>query len=192
MTKLPARMLIVASAVSLFVTLAFTQENGSITGTVFDEDGQAFGQGWVCISAASADSARTVCSVHTDNDGTFRIENVSFGTYGLLASNEDLGYTIVNQSPGQQVSVTEANPTPNVSIHMRAKGGIVVATVKDKASGEEVKGATIQFQAVGSGPACARPASSAAVARGNSGEIQFVVPARCDLRIVVSCPEYKE
>ena len=73
------------------------------------EDGQLVGHVEVCISVFVAKNSTSIsCIASTDKDGEFQIENVKFGTYGLLAVDEGEGYSITNQSPARDVVVTAA------------------------------------------------------------------------------------
>jgi uncharacterized surface anchored protein len=163
-------------------SIASAQRAGRITGTVLDEDGQLVDHADVCISITSGNSRSTNCLVSTDKDGHFHLENVTFGTYGILAANEREGYSISGQIP-QDVSVTATSPAPDVIVRLRPKQAVLVGTVRDKLTGEPVKGIMVQYQdidgkASGSAPLFSR------------GEFRVTVPEGCDLVIIVSAKGY--
>jgi hypothetical protein len=170
--------------VAFTASLVSAQAVGRITGSVLSEDGQLVGHAEVCISAFVAKNSTSIrCIASTDKDGEFQIENVKFGTYGLLAVNEGEGYSITNQSPARDVVVTAANPSPNVIIRLRPRGGILLGTVRDKFTGEPVKGIMVQYLAIDGDASGSSPAFS-------DGEFRVAVPTQCDLVILVYAPGY--
>jgi hypothetical protein len=74
------------------------QNAGRISGTLVSEDGAVVDHLEVCTSVTSGNSKATTCRFPVDNLGNFRIENVAFGTYGMLAVNEEQGYSLPHLS----------------------------------------------------------------------------------------------
>lgn len=165
-----------------FLTTA--QNIGHITGTVFDEHGQLVEDATICLSVQlKGGSTSSNCSVFTDH-GQFQIPELEFGTYGVFAIKDAEGYSIENQNPGQKVTVSAANPSPEVAVRLRPGGAVLSGTVRDKTSGKPVMGLTVQHLDVDG------------KASGNSllpsdGEFHVTLPPECDLVVIVSAKGYK-
>jgi hypothetical protein len=155
------------------------QAVGRITGTLINEDGQVVEQADVCTSATSASTTTTICRYPVNKEGQFQIENVKFGSYGIFATNEDEGYSIENQSPGMKVAVTPENPSPNVTVRLRRRGGILTGSVTDKVSGKAIDGAWIHYIDIDGG-------GSGGTHRIDRGQFGIAVPKDSDLLIYVS------
>lgn len=98
---------------------AAAQNMGRITATVWDERCQVINDATVCLSLTSESGSPSInCRIFTDH-GQFQIPKLGFGTYGGFAIKEAEGYSIENQSPGQKVTVSAANPSPEVSARLR-------------------------------------------------------------------------
>jgi Carboxypeptidase regulatory-like domain len=172
----------------LFVgLLAFAQNkpqslgSSGIVGTVLNEEGQLVDHAKACVSFTSGNSRNINCNVSTDKDGQFTIEGLKIGKYGVFAINETEGYSIDNQSPGQEVRITADEPWPNVTVRLRPRGGILVGSVSDKTTGKAVKGAWVQYILIDNGGG----------SRYTDGEFQMAVPADSDLLVLVWAKGYK-
>ena len=164
-------------------SLAPAQNIGRITGTVMDEHGQVVEDATVCLSVQSeGGSTSSVCRIFTDR-GQFQIPKVGFGTYGVFAIKEADGYSINNQSPGQKVTVSAANPFPEVTVRLRAGGAVLSGTVREKTDGKPVKGIIVQYIDVDGKASGSSPYSD--------GEFHVALPTECDLVIIVSAKGYK-
>jgi hypothetical protein len=112
-------LLAVLACVTSFAT---AQNVGRITGTVLDEHGQVAENATVCLSLHwKGVRHRDSCVVFTDH-GQFQIPKIGFGTFGVFAINEAEGYSVANQSPGQKVTVSAANPAPDITVRLRPGG----------------------------------------------------------------------
>jgi hypothetical protein len=175
----------------LFVTCYSKTQNSSqslgtgvIAGTV-NEQGQLFDQANICVSTTSGGLRETNCNVRIEKDGRFQIDDLKFGTYEVFAINEQQGYSIDNQSPGRKITITSDHPWADVTIRLRPRGGILIGSVRDKISGQPVKGINAQYLVI-DGKA-AGGGGSALV----DGEFRITVPTACDLVVVVSAPGYQ-
>jgi hypothetical protein len=162
--------------------VATAQGGGRITGIVLNEQGQIVDDAKICLSVTSGNNTSINCRMSAEG-GQFHIENVKFGTYELFAINEAEGYSIDNQSPGQKVAVTPANPWPDVTVQLRPAGAALIGKVRDRVTGEPVKGISVQYFDV-DGKASG---SSLGV---SDGEFRVTLPTRCDLVVVVSAKGY--
>jgi len=170
--------------VACITSLATAQNIGRITGTVMDEHGQVIEDATVCLSApVDGGSTSSVCQIFTDH-GQFQIPKVGFGTYGVFAIQEAEGYSINNQSPGQKVTVSSANPSPEVTVRLRPGGAVLSGTVRDKRNGKPVKGVFVQYLDVDGKASGSSPLNT-------DGEFHVTLPLECDLVIIVSANGYK-
>jgi hypothetical protein len=157
--------------------------NYGIAGTVLNEEGQLVDHAKACVSFSSGKSSRTInCNWSTDKDGQFTIEHLGIGTYGVFAINESEGYSIDNQGPGQEVRITADEPWLNVTVQLRARGGILVGSVRDKMNGRLVEAAWVEYIVIDNG--------GGGTTR-TDGEFQLTVPTDCDLLILVHAKGYK-
>jgi uncharacterized surface anchored protein len=95
--------------------------NYGIVDTVLDEDGQLVEHVNACTSATSGNHTGINCLFPTDKDGRFTIEHLKIGTYQVFAINEAEGYSIQNQSPGHEVTLTADSPWANVTVRLRPR-----------------------------------------------------------------------
>jgi hypothetical protein len=160
---------------------------GVIAGTVLNEEGQLVDHSQVCTQITSGSKTEIGCPVFTDKDGRFQIENAKFGTYAVFAIKEDDGYSIENQDAREQkITITPDAPWANVTIQLKPKGGILIGSVKDKASGHPVKEIQAHYMVIsGTG------AGGGGAAYHRNGEFRLIVPTACDLVVAVSAPGYK-
>jgi hypothetical protein len=170
--------------VACVTSLATAQNVGRITGTVMDEHGQVVEDATVCLSIPlEGGSTSSTCQIFTDH-GRFQIPKAPFGTYGVFAINEAEGYSIANQSPGQKVTVSTANASPEVTVRLQPGGAVLSGTVRDKSNGKPVKGVFVQYLDVDGKASGSSPLNS-------DGEFHVTLPPECDLVIIVSANEYK-
>lgn len=159
---------------------------GGLSGIVLDENGGLVDSANVCTSLASGNETAINCRVFTGRDGEFQIENLRFGTYSVFAINEAEGYSIENQTPGQEVKISAESPKRDMTIRLRPKGGVLIGSVRDKITGDRVHKINLQYIATdgqaGGGP------SPAGI---GDGEFQVTLPTECDLVIIVSAPGYE-
>lgn len=168
---------------AFLTSLATAQNVGRIAGTVMDEHGQIVEAATVCLSQTTGMSTTINCLTPADH-GQFQIPKIGFGTYGVFAINEAEGYSTGNQGPGQKVTVSAANPSPEVTLRLRPGGSVLSGTVRDKSNGKPVKGVFVQYLDVDGSASGSSPFT-------NSGEFHVTLPPECDLVIVVSAKGYK-
>jgi hypothetical protein len=169
----------------LFVSAILAAHDiGRITGVVFNEDGQLAEHVHVCTSLKSGNRTTINCLIPVDTSGTFQIENLKLGTYNLFAVDESNGYSIDNQSPGQQVKVTADNSSLNVTIRMQPRGAVLSGIVTDKISGKPLGTAWVHWISLDD----AYGGGSAGTLKGR---IQIAVPVNSDLIILVTAKGYK-
>jgi uncharacterized surface anchored protein len=156
--------------------------NSGIVGTVLNEEGQLVEHAKACVSVTSGNNRTISCDVSTDKDGQFTIEGLKIGTYGIFAINESEGYSTDNQSPGQEVRITADEPWPNVTVRLRARGGVLVGSVRDRMNGRLVEAAWVEYIVVDNG--------GGGTTR-TDGEFQLTVPTDSDLLILVHAEGYK-
>lgn len=162
-------------------------ESGTIAGIVLNEAGEPVDHAQICLSVSIRKNETSInCRVSTSHDGgTFAIEHLKPGTYGLFAIKQEDGYSIENQERGQVVNITANQPYANITIHMMPKGGVVLGAVKDAVTGKPIEHPNVQYVALdgeGEGGGLAD--------RGN-GQFRIVVPAATDVVLIVQARGYK-
>ena len=183
--------------VVLFVLLAaqflLTQDTqaplagGTIAGIVLNEEGDPVDHAHICLSVSTGKNQTSIdCLVSTSNDGgTFAIEHVKPGTYGLFAIKEEEGYSLENQQRGQVVTITTNQPYANITIHLKPKGGVLLGAVKDAVTGKPIEHPNVEYIALdGEG------AGGGLGDRGN-GQFRLVVPAATDVVLIVQARGYR-
>jgi Carboxypeptidase regulatory-like domain len=170
--------------VACVTSVATAQNIGRITGTVMDEHGQVVEDATVCLSVpVDGISSSSMCQIFTDH-GQFQIPKVKFGSYGVFAIQEAEGYSIDNQSPGQKVTVSAADPSPEVTVRLRPAGPVLSGTVRDKIDGKPVKGVRVQYLDVDG-------KASGSSFLNTDGGFHVTLPPECDLVVIVSAKGYK-
>ena len=170
--------------VACVASFATAQNMGRITGTVFDEHGQVTDGATVCLSVNSGSNSTRIDCLTTTDHGQFQMPKVGFGTYSVFAISEAQGYSMENQSPGERVTVSAANPAPDVTVRLRPGGAILTGTVRDKVSGEPVKGITVRYMDVDGG-------AMGSSGSPRDGEVHATLPTDRDLVIVIFARGYK-
>ncbi len=160
---------------------------GTIAGIVLNEDGDPVYHAHICLSVSiRRNETNTNCRVSMSNDGgTFAIEHVKPGTYGLFAIKQEDGYSIENQQSGQLVNITANQPYANITIHMKPKGGVLLGAVKDAVTGKPIEHPNVQYIALDG-----EAAGGWLGDRGN-GQFRVVVPAATDVVLIVQARGYK-
>ena len=170
--------------VSLINSLATAQRSGRISGTVLDENGQVFDDADVCLMMRSGNNSVITCNLaRTDKYGQFEIKNLESGTYGVFAAKDKEGYSTDNQSAGKKVELTAQNPTSEITVRLRPRGGVLFASVVDKFTGQPLKKAWINYLEIDG-----KASGSSFI---SDGRIVLAVPIESDLVIIVSAEGYK-
>jgi hypothetical protein len=165
---------------------ALAQGNGRITGTVLDHDQQLVTDAKLCLMVKSGYSSSINCNLaRSDKNGEFEIGNVKHGIYSVFAVNEEEGYSVENQSPGQEVAVTSENLAPQVTVRLRPRGAVLLGSVTDKFSGRPIENAWVSYQDVDG------KASGSSFITRQDGRILTTLPTGCDLVIIVSAKGYR-
>jgi hypothetical protein len=124
----------------------------TLTGVVVTEYGKPAVNFRVCtqvhFNGLLLDQIQTCCPVLTNEDGRFTIEHLKPGRYDVFATNEAEGYSIENQSPGQNVTVKAGTSRRSVVIQLRNKGAVVFASITEKATGKIIHDAQLEYSGV--------------------------------------------
>jgi hypothetical protein len=174
--------LLIALAVCIS-SLSTAQNFGRIAGTVVDEQWQVVDGATVCLAESSGNSSAINCRTPTEH-GQFQIPELRFGTYGIFAINEAEGYSIGNQSPGDEVTISAANPAPEITVRLRPGGAVLSGIVRDKINGKPVNGITVQYLDIDG-------KASGSSLLPSDGEFHVTLPPECDLVIIISAKGYK-
>ena len=136
-------LLLLASLPTFPQTADSSQPEGTISGTVLDEHGDAFKGVTVCTYMIGAPSgskeARGDCPVTTDQAGQFRIDHMAMGTFGVEAIKPEDGYiAFAGTSVTKMVTLTPSQSSATVALKLGPKPGVLLPSVKDKLTGEPI------------------------------------------------------
>lgn len=148
-------LLLFASLPAFPQTANSSQPEGTISGTVLNEDGQSFKGVQVCTYMMGAPSgsreARGGCLATTDDAGQFRIDHVAMGTFGVEAIKPDQGYiAFAGTSVKQFVTLTSSQSSATVVLKLGPKAGVLLPSAKDKFTGEPVTDFQVSWMIVDS------------------------------------------
>lgn len=119
----------------------------TISGTVVDEYGDPVPRAVAsAVGPIGRPSAKVIPRVETDDHGHFTIPVSDSGEYFVSAGKEEEGYPEkwlpfnagFDRKYVVRVRVTEANPEANVTIPLGPKGGVLIGTVRDAATGAPI------------------------------------------------------
>lgn len=157
---------------------------GRVTGIVLDEHGSPVAQASICVTQSRSNLSATTCDGQSDAQGRFQSTLLEAGAYEVSAINEEQGYTLANQMPGEKVTITAAGPNRDVVIHLKPRGAIVAGSVKDRSSGRPLTNCFVEYVAInGKG--------SGSSSGNNNGDFSFTIPTATDMIFVVSAPGYR-
>jgi hypothetical protein len=158
---------------------------GRVTGTVLDEFSQPINKANVCTVIYLPSKSDARCFAYTDKTGQFQIDHVPMGTYGVVASKIDDGYTDFGTAPVQKVTITPEEPLANVMLKLGPRAGILIPLVKDKVTGKLVPDFFLNWRVDVPGGTWT----------GASGFSQWTtrtsIPAGKDVSLQVSAPGYQ-
>ena len=91
--------------------------------------------------------------------------------------NDEEGYSIENQSPGQSVTVSQVDPHPSVTMQLHGKEAVIVATITDKNTGKPLHNANLGYTGID----CEAGGS---VLRDVGGQYFLVIPTNCNVVVI--------
>ena len=103
----------------------------------------------------------------------------------MLAVNDEEGYSIENQSPGQSVTVSQEDSHPRVTMQLHGKEAVIVATITDKNTGKPLHNANLQYTGID----CE---AGGAVLRDVEGRYFLVIPTNCNVVVIARIEAYRE
>jgi len=134
----------IAALLALLTTCCFadvpTEYDGSIDGTVTDEDGKPVKGATVTSMPLGVPLATLIPQAETDEKGYFSIHHLWLVRYAIGAKKEDEGYadaTIQFYSDGafETATLTDDHPTATIAIRLGPKAGVLMGTVADAVTG---------------------------------------------------------
>jgi hypothetical protein len=138
------RFVFLFSFVVLTALLAATQvREGSIRGTVFNDEGMPVADAHVSVDVMQGDKILTVLSTNTDDLGTFFLSHLRLGEYRLSAEKSEDGYLSTRPDiflckPPLSVVLKQDSPAANTSIRFLPKAGTITGWVKDSGTGRSI------------------------------------------------------
>jgi hypothetical protein len=155
---------------------------------VSTDDGRPAGNFQVCTlerrQSGGIEQTQRCCLATTNSDGQFIIEHLKPGTYEVLAINDTEGYSLGNQSPGQNVTINEKNPRPNITLQLHNKGSLVVALITDKNRGKPLHNAVLEYTGID----CEAGGN---ILRDFEGRYYLAVPPNCSVVVIARTRGYR-
>jgi hypothetical protein len=111
---------------------------GTITGTVVDEQGTPISGATVWCSVDEGQHMNSTSSGLSDKTGKFQIEHLPWNTYTISATKHADGYGGSSQLVSEPVILTSEHPSATVVVKLGPKEGILLPTVSDKVTGERL------------------------------------------------------
>jgi uncharacterized surface anchored protein len=150
---------------------------GRVSGVVLDEQGRPLAQASICATQSSTTGTATTCSWNTDEKGRFRTTLLEAGSYEMSAVKDEEGYTSLNQSPGQKLTISTETTNQEIVIHLKPKGAIVEGSVKDRDTGQRLDHITVSYYA---------PDRHMNGSMECNSDFKFTLPTSVDLIFVVT------
>jgi hypothetical protein len=125
--------------------LAMSQETGTISGIVEDENAKPVPKAKVHIAEKVASSVHRAIQVYeADNDGKFTIRHVPWGMYVVMAGKEDDGFpdtlaAFYSNLNAPTATIGPLFPTDNVIVHIGPRAGhLDIGSVLDSITGKSL------------------------------------------------------
>jgi hypothetical protein len=191
----PAPALASWVSASLSKTANSSQPEGTINGTVLDEDGQPFKGVQVCTwmrdaPAGSRESRGDYPVVTTDQAGQFRIDHVAMGATGVEAIKPEDGYVaFAGTSVREVVTLTPDQRSATVVLKLGPKAGRLIPSVTDKFTGKPVIDFEVSWTIFDSDSPTSCSSGGQAIRQGIRGAI---VPSEKYLVLAISASGYKK
>ena len=170
------------------------QPEGTISGTVLDENGQPFKGVLVCTwmrdaPAGSRESRGDCPAATTDQAGQFRIDHVAMGATGVEAIKPEDGYVaFAGTSVSEVVTLTPNQRSATVVLKLGPKAGRLIPSVTDKFTGKPVIDFEVSWTIFDSDAPNSSSSGGQAIHRGIGGAI---VPPKKYLVLTISARGYK-
>jgi hypothetical protein len=172
-----------------------SQPEGTISGTVLDENGQPFKGVQVCTYMRDAPSgskeSRGDCpAATTDGAGQFRIDHVKMGATSVEAIKPEDGYiAFAGTSVIEEVTLTPNQLSATVVLKLGPKAGRVIPTVTDKFTGAPITDFEVGWTIFNSDAPNSSISGGQPIRKGIRGAI---VPPEKDLVLTIYARGYKK
>ena len=172
-----------------------SQPEGTISGTVLDENGQPFKGVQVCTyrrdAPANSREARGDCpAATTDESGQFRIDHAAMGATSVEAIKPEDGYVaFAGTTVIREVTLTPNQRSATVVLKLGPKAGRVLPSVTDKFTGEPIVDFEVGWTIFNSEAPSSSSSGGQAIRKGSTGAI---VPPEKYLVLTIYAPGYKK
>lgn len=159
------------------------QEQGHITGTVVNDDGDPIRYATICTVVKRTDGgSSTSCGgAEPDEHGNFDIA-VPLATNGIYADSREAGYLHEDSKPGSEtpVSLSASQPTTHVVLRVGVRPAKIKFTVTDRDTGKAIESFQVRWIALDD-------------SRSFTTDFRrpLLVPANTDVVIAVTARGYK-
>jgi len=173
------------------------QTDGTIKGSVIDENGQPIAHAKVFIDDMQPYVTKVLKTSQADDSGDFTITHVAWGRYAIDAMKVQSGYAdtsfgFYGNGAAHTVSLSPQSPFANVTISLGPKAGrITQISVSDAVTGQPVASASVKLSRVQLN-ASKEPVYGYAIAMSTIFKPPLLVPARTPVEIKISAPGYAD
>lgn len=174
---------------SLLLVAGTALAQGTITGTVVDETGKPLAGAKVHITERDRlVGHRLIQSYETDASGCFRISDVPWGTYFVLAAKEGAGYpdpegTFYSDNVAPTVTLAEGLPSADLIVKLGPKAGVLeLGPVTDSATGKAIPLASVTVR---------RASDPNLFISASVTQRRLLIPALTDVLIEISADGYE-
>lgn len=175
--------------VGLLTVCASAQREGSISGTVYDNEGVPVADAHVSAAVMQGgEQILTVLTTDTNELGGFLFSHLNLGEYRVAAEKQEAGYVstspdIFTCKPPSTIVLSEQSPTVDTSVRFMPKGATITGWVKDSNTGKTIP-AHLSLSPI---------AECGWSTTGTSGEFKFrlLVPADTPIKFGACAEGYK-
>lgn len=172
-----------------FATPLVSQDNGSILGTVVDEQGAPIYQARVHADAMNGRTRATAIRyVETDEGGHFLIDRLEWGNYKVFAMKEDSSYpnmalSFYSNDVLSRVTLTPGVPMVEIQIRLGPKAGILTGSIANAVTGGPINAGVKLTRAVSP--------SDKWLSTSVPPNYRILLPSSTDVLLEVSAPGFK-
>jgi hypothetical protein len=161
-------------------------QNGVIQGTVLDEVGRPLQGAKVHAELHGVAMAKAIRYVESDENGTFVIDRLAYGTYDVNGKKEEDGYPdssfsfYADRPVATSIAISPEHPAATITLKLGPKAGVITGTVKDALTGKPIPaGFTL------------RASSKRWMGTSQPSKFRVLIPPATDITVEVSSAGYK-
>jgi hypothetical protein len=187
MRPLPILWLLVLAIAVLAPAQESEDREGVIQGVVLDDGGQPIRGAKVHAELQGVAMAKAIRYVETDENGSFLIRRLEFGTYYVGAIKEDEGYgssdfSFFNDKPLPIAQISAQHGIADVVVNLGPKAGILSGTITDSSTGKPIPAGFDLVQV---------KERNKWMSTSASPKFRVLIPSSKEMEVKVSAPGYE-